>query len=249
MARRPWQSEPMSGQQLDCVTQRQRRRRRQQQQQAHAGLPAATVRYARRRLSQRDHHERFSHGAALEAAQHSLVGQRSSPLRDSGDDMTTDGAVGWALEDFAEDLTGLGEDSATAHSVAGSGSGVDAEHEGTMIDDTAGAETAQLTAQLQAAVQQSLRGALREGGHAAQSRPTGDQQRISEVRSGEAGSSGGLTGAENAGGSRKRPGILLLGDSIDRDTLIDVRSPWCLTATIHCPVNAARRPQGVRLPW
>jgi hypothetical protein len=212
----------MSGQQLDCGTQRQRQRR---QQQAHAGLPAATLRYARRRLSQRDRHERFGRGAALEAAHHSLVGERSSSLRGSGDDMTGSGAIGGALEDFAEDLTGLGEDSATAHSVTNRASRGDAAGEGTTVDEAADAADMQLSAQLQAAVQQSPGGGLHEGGHAGQSRPAGVQQRVSVGRSGHAGSSGGPTAAADAGGSTKRPGILLLGDSIDRDTLIDVRSP------------------------
>lgn len=206
------QSTPASHQRNHSVTQQQR-------QQGHAGVAAATMRDAHRRLRQHDRHEQFSRGAALEAAQHSLVGERSIPLRGGSSDVTTAGAIGGALGDFAEDLTGLGEDLATAHSVIEGGQEVDAASEGAAADEAADIEAVPLSAQLQAAVQQSPAGETQEGGHAAQRRPAGNRQHAS-VRRG-----GGPTGAADAGGSRKRSGILLLGDSIDRDTLIDVRWP------------------------
>jgi hypothetical protein len=221
------QSTSASYQPQNSVAQQQQQQQRQRRwrHQEHAGLPAATARNMQRRLSQRDHHMRFSHGAALEAAQHSLVGERSIAIPGSNNDMTTSGATGGAVEDFAEDLTGLGEDSATAHSVNGGGQGVDAAIEGAAVHGAADTEAVQLDTQLQAAEQQSLGGGIHEGVHAAQRRSTGSQQHVSMVHSSNPGSSGGPIRTANAGVNGKRPGILLLGDSIDRDTLIDVRWP------------------------
>lgn len=135
-----------------------------------------------------------------------------------GADTATDG----------EDLTGLSEASATAHDIGGVSIGgateqtLDSTGKGSTADATTEAESAaHVAAQLQAAVQQSLDGSSYSTAGSNGSRLVGSLQ---HGGNGGSGGGNGTTTNRNTVNGMDRVSILLMGDSIDRDSIIDVSS-------------------------
>lgn len=193
------------------------------QRTAHGSTIGAMWRPWRRRLRQHRHHESFGHDAALHAAEDRHVGDESTRNGSGGRSGTGHEDL---AEEFPEDLTGLSAGTATAHSVSIHGDGG-----GSAADEAADAEAAALvTAQLQAAVQQSLDGRL--GGRAG----SGAGSQAGDLHGSGGGSTGNGTGngsrTGGGSGSGEKLGVLLMGDSIDRDTLIDARDHSAAVA--HC---------------